>query len=128
MAIAASSSRRIHPATAVRWTLQIVVGLTFLAAAGAKLAGAPPMVATFAQIGIGQWFRYVTALVEVTGAMLLLWPGRSGYGALILTVTMACALFTHFAVIGGMWQPAAVLFALSALLLWLNRRQLRAVS
>jgi hypothetical protein len=37
---------------------------------------------------------------------------------------MAGALFTHIVKIGGTWQPAAVLFALSALLLWFYRVQL----
>ena len=104
--------------------LRIIVGLAFIAAGGAKLAGSPQMVAIFDQIGIGQWFRIVTGIVEITGGVLLIWPGRSAYGALLLTLTMAGALFTHIVKIGGTWQPAAVLFALSALLLWLYRAQL----
>lgn len=82
------------------------------------------MIAVFDQIGAGQWFRFLTGAVEVTGGALLLWPGRSVYGAALLTATMVGALLTHAVLIGGAWQPAALLFALSALLLWLNRRQL----
>jgi len=109
----------------VRWTLQIIVGLAFIAAATAKLAGAPPMVAIFDQIGIGQWFRYVTAVVELAGGILLLWPNRSVYGAALLTCTMVGALITHFTLIGGNAVPAAVLLLLSVALLWLNRAQLK---
>lgn len=122
-----SVTHRSPVATAAIWTVQIVVGLVFVAAGVAKLAGAPQMVEVFDQIGIGQWFRFVTGTVEIAGGALLVWPGRSSYGALLLTATMVGALFTHAVVIGGTWQPAAVLFALCLLLLWLNRRQLSVV-
>lgn len=117
---------RLHPTTLARWALQVVVALVFFAAAVNKLAGTSQMVAVFDQIGIGQWFRVFVAIVEIAGGVLLLWPGRSAFGALVLSATMAGALVTHVAIIGGMWQPAAVLFALSLLLLWLNRAQLEA--
>ncbi len=109
-----------------RWTLQGVSAAAFLAAGGAKLAGAPPMVAIFERIGAGQWFRYLTAAVEITGAILLVWPGRSGIGAALLACTMAAALVTHFTLIGGNWGPAAGLLALNLLILWLNRTQVEA--
>lgn len=109
----------------IRWTLQGIVGLAFLAAAAAKFAGAPPMVAIFDQIGIGQWFRYVTAVVEAAGGILLLWPNRAAYGAALLTCTMIGALITHFFVIGGNAVPAVVLLLLSLALLWLNRAQIK---
>lgn len=47
------------------WILQGVAAAAFLAAGAAKLGGAAPMVQLFDQIGIGQWFRIVTGLVEV---------------------------------------------------------------
>ncbi len=33
------------------------------------------MVAEFNRVGLGQWFRYFTAFVEIAGGILLLWPG-----------------------------------------------------
>jgi putative oxidoreductase len=115
------------PLMIFRWTLQIIVGAAFIAAGAAKVAAAPPMVAIFDQIGIGQWFRYVTAAVEIAGGGLLLWPGRAAYGALLLVCTMVGALVTHLVFIGGNPAPAAVLLVASLLLLWLNRGQLRPV-
>ena len=50
------------------WTLQGIIAAAFLAAGAAKLAGVPFMVDLFAQIGLGQWFRVVTGVVEVVGA------------------------------------------------------------
>jgi DoxX-like family len=47
----------------------------------AKLAGVPFMVELFDQIGIGQWFRLVTGVVEITGAIALVFPGLASIGA-----------------------------------------------
>jgi len=57
------------------WTLQGILAAAFLAAGFAKLAGVPFMVELFEQIGLGQWFRVATGVVEVTGAVALLVPG-----------------------------------------------------
>ena len=51
-------SRKLTIAT---WSLQILLALVFLAAGGAKLAGVPMMVQVYDLIGVGQWFRIVTA-------------------------------------------------------------------
>ena len=47
------------------------VGLAnlFIVAGTVKLAGNPFMVALFASLGFGQWLRYVTGLVELTGGL-----------------------------------------------------------
>lgn len=54
---------------AVMWLLRGLVAVVFLAAGGAKLVAAPAMVAVFAAIGLGQWFRLLTGLLEVAGAI-----------------------------------------------------------
>src|SRR5258708_39062694 len=61
--------------------LQGLLAAAFLAAGGAKLAGVPTLVQLFEQIGAGQWFRIVTGLVEVAGAVALLVPGFAALGA-----------------------------------------------
>jgi putative oxidoreductase len=43
------------------------------------------MVETFERVGLGQWFRYLTGALELVGAALLLWPGTTAFGALLLT-------------------------------------------
>ena len=74
------------------WTLQGIIAAAFLAAGFAKLAGVPFMVDLFEQIGLGQWFRVATGIVEVTGAVALLVPGLASIGALWLGFTMVCAV------------------------------------
>lgn len=98
----------------ITWTIRLLLVLAFGAAGAAKLAGASQMVQIFGHIGIGQWFRYVTGLVEVAGAVLLLIPGAAFFGGLLLAVTMVFGIATHLFVIGGNPTPALVLALLSA--------------
>lgn len=115
------------PDTPARWALLVVrVLLTaaFLAAGGAKLAGVEMMVGTFDAIGWGQWFRYVTGIIEV-GAAILLWvPGLQALAAGLLVCTMIGAVIAHLAVLGPSAVPALVLGLLAAVLLWTHRAQL----
>ncbi len=107
MNLSAKTNRRIL------WTLRVLLALFFAAAGTAKLAGAAQMVQIFDHIGIGQWFRYVTGIVEVTGAILLLVPSTGFFGGLLLCVTMVFAVATHLLVIGGSPIPAIVAAVLS---------------
>lgn len=111
----------------ISWALRILAAATFLAAGGAKLAGVPMMVAIYDQIGIGQWFRVVTGLVEVAGAIALLVPATAAFGGLLLAVTMFFAVLTHLFVIGGSPVPAVVLLLVTATVAWLHRASLAAV-
>ena len=106
------------------WVLQGLLAAAFLAAGGAKLAGVPTMVQIFDQIGMGQWFRIVTGLVEVAGAVALLVPGFAALGAAWLGATMFFAVLTHFFVPHTSATPAVILLALNVLVVWLRRDQL----
>lgn len=117
------SSATARPAIAA-WIIQGLLALAFTAAAAAKFPGVPMMVAIFHQIGLGQWFRYVTASVEIIGVIALLTPGFAGPGALWLGITMGCAILTHLFVLHSNPAGAVVLFALSLTLVWLRRNQL----
>ena len=77
------------PANIALWTLQVLVAMAFVAAGSGKLLGTADMIALFQAVGIGQWFRYVTGLLEVLGAVLLLVPGKAALGAVLLACVMA---------------------------------------
>jgi putative oxidoreductase len=109
------------------WTLQGIIAAAFLAAGAAKLAGVPFMVDLFAQIGLGQWFRVVTGVVEVVGAVALLVPGLASLGALWLGSTMIGAVATHVFVLHTSPVPAIVLGVLNALVVYLRRDELAAL-
>jgi uncharacterized membrane protein YphA (DoxX/SURF4 family) len=74
------------------WTLQAVVAAAFFAAGAMKLAAVPSEVQLFAQIGLGQWFRIVTGVVQIVGAFALVYPGLASIGGLWLGFTMFCAV------------------------------------
>src|SRR5947199_7665460 len=112
--------------TAPAWTLQILLAVAFLGAGGAKLAGVPMMVQIFDVLGLGEWFRIVTGLVEVGGGVVLLVPGLAAFGAAVLGTTMVFAALAHILVLPGSPLPAVVLFVLSALVVWLRRDQISA--
>ncbi|MCU1384660.1 MAG: hypothetical protein JWL71_3357 [Acidobacteria bacterium] len=106
---------------AASWLLRVLVGLAFLAAGGAKLMAAPAMDAMFAAIGVGQWLRILTGLLEVTGAIGLFVPGVTVYAALLLMAVMVGAIIAHLAILGGSPIPAAVLLLLSGGIVWVTR-------
>ncbi len=107
------------------WALRIVVATAFLAAGIAKIYGAPMLVEQFENIGLGQWFRYLTGGLEVIGAIMVLSPGLAAFGGLLLSAIMAGAIFTHLAVIGGSPLPAIVLLVLSTVVAYVHREQLQ---
>jgi hypothetical protein len=81
------------------------------------------LVDIFEQIGLGQWFRYVTALVELTGVVALLVPGFALAGALWLGITMFFASLTHLFILQNNPAAAVMPLALCALVAWLRRDQ-----
>ena len=123
VAIQAPSRGRVVGA----WILQGLLAAAFLAAGGAKLAGVLMMVQIFDQIGMGQWFRVVTGLVEVAGAVALLVPGLAALGAAWLGATMFFAVVTHLFILHSGAMPALILLTLNVLVVWLRRDQLVAV-
>jgi uncharacterized membrane protein YphA (DoxX/SURF4 family) len=106
------------------WTLQVLVALAFIAAGAGKLLGSPDMVAVFDAVGIGQWFRYVTGALEVLGALLLVIPGKTAFGAVLLASVMAGAVVAHLTVLPTAPTAPLALFALTALIAWGRRSQL----
>ena len=103
------------------WVLRVVVSLAFFAAGGSKLVGAPAMVAMFAKIGFGQWFRILTGLLEVVGAIGLFVPRFVVYAASMLGVVMVGAIGFHITRLGGNPAPPIVLLLLASLIIWLKR-------
>ncbi len=103
------------------WTLSGLVAVAFIGAGGTKLAGVPAMVEMFAKVGLGQWFRYVTGLLEVAGAIGLLIPRYAFYAAVLLAIVMVGAVIAEVAVIGDSPVPSAVLLVLSGIIAYLRK-------
>jgi len=107
------------------WVLKIVFALVFIGAGCAKLYGLPQMVAEFDTIGLGQWFRYFTAIVEIGGAILLLIPRATFFGAIVLTAVCIGAFFAQILVLHQDSIHAIVMAVVLAAFAWSQRRQFR---
>ena len=119
-----ASVRRGRSGVIALWVVQIALAAMFLAAGGSKLLGAPAMVALFNTIGMGQWFRYVTGLIEVGSALALLVPSIATFGALALVPTMIGAVVTELFIVGDSAVPPAVLLLGAVGVVWARRHQL----
>src|SRR5258708_24467738 len=108
----------------VLWKLQVLVALAFVAAGSGKLLGSPDMIALFGVVGIGQWCRYLTGSLEVLGALLLVVPGKTAFGAVLLACVMGGAVVAHLTVLNTAPIAPLVLLALTALIAWGRRSQL----
>jgi putative oxidoreductase len=106
------------------WALTVVSAAMFLMAGTLKLAGVEMQVQLFAMIGIGQWFRYFTGLLEVTGAIALFIPAIAPYAAVLLATVMSGAILTHLLIAGGNPLAAVLLFASTLTIAWLRREQI----
>lgn len=110
--------------TYVSLTIRLLLTLAFVAAGGAKIFGVDMMVATFDQVGLGQWLRYLTGIIELGGAVLLWLPGLQAIGAMVLGGTMVGAVLTHLFILGPSAVPSIVLGILCAAVLYLHRDQI----
>lgn len=79
----------------VTWILRLLVAAAFLAPAYFKLSGMPMMVDEFNKLGGGDAFRIFTGLVEVVGALLVLYPATTAWGALLLLCVMVGAFIAN---------------------------------
>ena len=103
--------------------MRVILALVFVAAGLDKFLGAM-WVRVFNDIGFGQWFRYVTGIVEVLGGCLLLVPRATVVAVPVLVCTMAGALLVHLTVVGVGPQTVAVGVLQAALVaVWLLHRR-----
>jgi putative oxidoreductase len=105
------------------WVVQALLALVFLGAGSGKLTGNPDMVALFTAIGIGQWFRYVTGILEVAGAVLIVVPKTRSIGAALLVPIMLGATTANVMLHTTAIPPLALLL-LSSFVVWGRRREL----
>jgi putative oxidoreductase len=108
------------------WVVQLLLALAFLGASSGKLLGKPEMVGLFEAIGIGQWFRYVTGLLEATGAVLVVVPRTKALGAALLVMVMVGAVLTHLFILHNAPTAPAVLLVLAGAVVWGRRGDLKA--
>ncbi|MEL6184205.1 MAG: DoxX family protein [Myxococcota bacterium] len=117
---------------ALRWILRIVPAVILLQTLFFKFTGAPESVHIFETIGAEPVGRYVSGLVELAAAVLLLIPAASALGAAVAAGVMVGAIGSHLTLLGIEVQgDGGLLFALawtvllsSLAVLWLERGRL----
>jgi len=90
------------------WVLQGLLAAMFVMASLGKVSGAKAQKDTFNHLRLPQWFRWITGLVELVGAALLI----AGYwntdltkaGALVIGITAIGGTAAHLRVKDGMKQ------------------------
>jgi putative oxidoreductase len=103
------------------WGVRALLALVFVGASWAKLTGNPEMVALFSAVGFGQWFRYVTGILELTGAVLIMVPKTRRAGAALLATIMLGALIAHLFILHVPPTTPGVLLLLSGFVVWGRR-------
>ena len=97
---------------------ELALGLLFVVAGLVKLSGMAFMVELFASLGLGQWLRYVTALVEITGGVLLIVGHMEYLAALALAVIMVGATAASIIVFDRSPIPPGLTFVALVVLAW----------
>lgn len=98
----------------VTYILQGILALMFLMAGFGKIIGSKMHVEAFKHWRLPQWFRIVTGIVELAGAVLLIvgyWaPISAMAGALLLAITGVGGILTHIRVKDSFKDTAMILF------------------
>lgn len=121
MTTASSSPTRNRGLVIALWIVRILLALAFVAAAFFKLSGAPMMVAEFDKVGLGQGFRYLTGVIELASAILIVVPRTVFYGALGILGVCAGAFVAQLGPLHGDVIHVLVLGALAAFVAWFSR-------
>ena len=97
---------------------ELALGMLFVLAGIVKLSGMAFMVELFASLGFGQWLRYVTALVELAGGVLLIAGHLEYLAALALAVIMVGATAASVIVFDRSPIPPALTLIALVVLAW----------
>ncbi len=112
--------------------LRLVVAAILLQTLFFKFTGAPESVYIFRTLGVEPWGRIGSGVVELIVAILLLWRPTVAWGAVGALGVISGAILAHLAFLGVEIQGdggllfflALAVFAGSAVLAWLHRREI----
>jgi uncharacterized membrane protein YphA (DoxX/SURF4 family) len=119
--------RSIRIRVVAAWALSILLFLTYLTVAPPKLMGDPGWLQRFQEWGYSARFAGGIGMAELVAAALLLVPSLATYGAGVLTLILAGAIYTHVST--GLHSPtfALQLFFMTAALAALRYPDARGV-
>jgi uncharacterized membrane protein YphA (DoxX/SURF4 family) len=103
--------------TFTTWLLRVAVALVFVSVGASKFTD-PMWVRLFGRIGLGQWFRYLTGVMQIAGGALALVPRTSLVGIALAACTMFGAAVAWITVLHAPANapiPGAIFAALLAI-------------
>jgi putative oxidoreductase len=114
------------------WLLRLLVAGILLQTLFFKFSGAPESVWIFQTLGVEPWGRLASGVAELVAAALILWPRTTGLGAVLAFGVISGAILAHLTILGIevegdgglLFFLALVVFAGSAVLAWLHRREI----
>ena len=124
-----TTTRGGRVAVVALWILQVLLALMFaVGSAVPKFFGDPYAVQIFAEIGVGQWLRYVVGVLELAGGIGLLIPRLAGTAAVGLVGVMVGATAAQlFLLDTGFWYTPVILGVLLAVVAVARRQEIRAL-
>ena len=96
-----TSRTRVLAGSVVRSLPAVAIGVLFILIGYGKFASRGVWVTIFEQIGLGQWFRIFTGVVQVTGGVLMIARRTRTAGAVLLGCTMLGAAIVDIVVMGS---------------------------
>ena len=123
------------PRTAAVWLCQLVAAAILFQTLLFKFTAAPESVHIFATLGLEPWGRIGSGVAELIAGVLLLVPGTAALGALLSLGVITGAIAAHLTRLGIvvlddgglLFVLALIVFACSALVLWMRRGELPVV-
>ena len=124
--VAPSETSRPRAAVAgvARQLPAIAIGLLFVFIGYGKFDNSPrgSWVQIFELIGLGQWFRIFTGVVQVAGGVLMLPRRTRTLGAALLACTMVGAVIVDIAVMGSPIVVVPLLLLILIATVWVTSR------
>jgi uncharacterized membrane protein YphA (DoxX/SURF4 family) len=101
---------------------RVGLALFFAAVGSTKFDGDPrgEWYQIFERIGVGQWLRYLTGIMQVGGAVLLLSRRTMTVGAAMLACTMAGAAFVDLFIMTSPVVIVPLLLLVIVIVVWLT--------
>ena len=107
----------------VDWVLRIFVAVMLLQTLFFKFTGAEESVYIFSNLGIEAWGRYVSGILELISAVLILLPSTVLLGALFVVLIMSGAIISHLAFLGvEVMGDGGLLFGMAVFVLLISLR------
>lgn len=114
------------------WILRIIAAYILLQTLRFKFLGLPESIYIFTKVGMEPWGRIGSGILELIGAILILIPRTTSWGAILALGTISGAIFFHLTILGidvqgdggQLFYMAIAEWISSAILLFIYKEQI----